>query len=190
MTRRASDQNRARQQAGAHLFPGEELRRIRKTEVRERLFPSVRREVHFADFFLQRESAAQLAEEHRAIVADDVEPAAARRPADRKRRHDHVRARFQRTPQHRNIARPLGRLGQKVKHCAVVPQVEAARRPKLGHVGFVPLYPFRPASQAPPRVLERGSRDVENREVPVSGVEQMIDERGRSRADIDDPGIP
>jgi hypothetical protein len=119
-------------------------------------------------------------------VAYHIEAAAASGTFRSEARDDHVAFGSNCVSHLIDVTLPVLRLRQKMKDCAVMPDVV---RP-FGQlcIEYIRCYPFhsiRPVAEPLPGNRERCGSDVENSKVSISGVEKSVDESRCSAADID-----
>ena len=104
----------------------------RKAEIAEVLFRVPRRGVRFVHLLQQSEIRPKLSTDRRRIVSRHLQPAALKRPIDRKRGDDDVAIRNQRSLQSLDIFLAVLFLRQKMENSAVVPEAEAMRGMERG----------------------------------------------------------
>ena len=85
-----------------------------------------------------------------------------------------------------DVLRPVLRIGEEVKHGPVVPDVETAHVPDLGHVGRDPFDPAGTLAESRPGLTKRGLRDIEDRDSLEGKFEEPIDQDRRPAAHVDD----
>lgn len=135
----------------------------------------------------QGEDLSELGVQFVWCVTHDWQATALCRPLAAKRGHDDVATRLVRTQDLLDICLTVCLRRQKVEHGAIVPEVDAVGgEGRTGDVSLHPGHAIRSGSQAVPTFCQGGSRQVQHRQVGVAIVQQVIDQRGGSAADIDD----
>jgi hypothetical protein len=120
-------------------------------------------------------------------VAVDGQPAASCRAILGKRRYDDVAARANGVLDSLDVGITLLRRSKKVKHRAVVPDVERlGRQVHFEDVAFEPRNPAgRDVSHSGSCPIQRGSGQVQNCNVAVTLANEVIDQGGVSTAYVD-----
>jgi len=78
--------------------------------------------------------------------------------------------------------------GKEVEDRAVVPEAPRAARPPFGDVGDDPRHTIRLRAEPCLGFRQPACRDVEHRQVAVTGGEQRVDQPRRAAAHVEDPG--
>ena len=123
-------------------------------------------------------------------VTHDIQPAAAGWSILGKGGDDGATARPKCTAHLVHVCRAGGGVGQKVKDCPVVPEINGGRREACRqYVRLDPFDPIGPRPQSIPRLAQGCWRDIEHCQVAVTGVEEPVHQRGRSAAHVENRGL-
>ena len=129
---------------------------------------------------------AQLGRHRRGVVPADVEIAALLRPIVGEAGDDQMAAFGDRPPGQIDILPSVRRIGQEVEHRPVMPDIEGADIPNLGHIGRDPLDTPGPLAQPRPGLAQGGLGDIEHGDSLERKIQQPIDEHRGPAAHVDD----
>ena len=98
----------------------------------------------------QAEARPEFFVEASRIIPHHIKPAAFCRTLRAEGADDHMPARFHRSCDITNVRQPVFRRGQKVKNCAIMPDIVGMKRQAgLGHIGTKPADGFRQRVRLP-----------------------------------------
>jgi hypothetical protein len=139
-----------------------------------------------AERLIESEFRAQFRRERFRRVANNRKPAALRRAVQRERRDDRLAAGFQNASQVLDVSSTIRGIRQKVKDCAIVPEIDRRRAPLAGNIRLNPRHGR--ARQAFHRAAERHSRDVDDGDAAEPARHEMIHEAGISAPHVNHSG--
>jgi len=120
-------------------------------------------------------------------IALDGKTTAATRTILGECRYQHVAAGTNGMAYLRNISLASFRSSEKVKRRAIMPHIEARwRQLYRQHIRLEPFDQVGITRESLPRLSERGTREIEDGDVVVAGVEETVDQRRGPRTHVDD----
>lgn len=123
-------------------------------------------------------------------VAHDFKPAAMRRSVGREARYDDVASSLDGSPGFCDVGSAVSGIGEKMEDSSIMPHiVHPPWEYRAENIGLEPRNMRRALAQPVLRHSQRGSRNVEHRQVPVIVVKEIIDQRRGTAADINDMRI-
>lgn len=138
----------------------------------------------------QPEAGAERSVQFFRRVTHDIQTAAAGWSILGKGGDDRATARPKCTAHLVHVRRASVGVGQEVKDCPVVPEINGGRVEVCGqYVRLDPSDPIGPRPQPIPRMVQGGWRDIEHCQVAVSSVEESVHQCGGSAAHIEDRGV-
>ena len=111
------------------------------------------------------------------IVTPNLQSAASLRTVGCKGGHDHRTVGHKRGVQRLQVSGPVGCVGQKMKHRAVMPDVVGAPGRSGRDIRDIPVDPACAVTQPLAGAVQRGGRDVEDGQILPTAVKQFVDQR-------------
>jgi hypothetical protein len=156
--------------------------------VQELLRGPERRLMQFFQTVNQAKTPSEFVMQRIGIITFDIQPAAFHWSFRPKCTDNNVAPGFNSLGNSLHVGSSLRRGRQEVKHGAVMPDVIGmCGENGLRHIRHNPRNLVRNAAKPCLRDIDRGLRDVKNRQIVVAVCQQIVDKRGFASTNVDDP---